>query len=111
MPERDINRQAEENLASHGHPWHHEQRDATQGDDRMSIDELLRLSSLLLPAVVMWWLHIHLREIERDKQRVVRRQTDVLTLRAGDTVVGVMERDAGPSLFLTRRATERPHDA
>jgi hypothetical protein len=77
----------------------------------MSIDELLRLSSLLLPAVVMWWLHVHLREIERDKQRVVRRHTDVLTLRAGETVVGVMERDAGPSLFLTRCATERPHDA
>jgi hypothetical protein len=77
----------------------------------MSIDELLRWSSLLLPVVVMWWLHIHLREIERDKQRVWRRHTDVLTLRAGETVVGVMERDAGPSLFLTRRATERPQDA
>jgi hypothetical protein len=77
----------------------------------MSIDELLRLSSLLLPAVVMWWLHIHLREIERDKQRVVRRQADVVTLRAGETVVGVLERDAGPSIFLTRRATQRPHDA
>jgi len=77
----------------------------------MSIDELLRLSSLLLPAVVMWWLHIHLREIERYKQRVVRRQADVVTLRAGETVVGVLERDAGPSIFLTRRATQRPHDA
>jgi hypothetical protein len=77
----------------------------------MSIDELLHLSSLLLPAVVMWWLHSHLREIERDKQRVVRRHTDVLMLRAGETVVGVMARDAGPSLFLTPRATERPHDA
>ena len=77
----------------------------------MSIDELLRLSSLLLPVVVMWWLHIHLREIERDKQRVVRRHTDVLTLRAGETVVGVMERDTGPTIFLTRRATERFYDA
>ena len=77
----------------------------------MSIDELLRLSSLLLPVVVMWWLHVHLREIERDKQRVVRRQADVVTLRAGETVVGVLERDAGPSIFLTRRATQRPHDA
>ena len=77
----------------------------------MSIDELLHLSTLLLPAVVLWWLHIHLREIERDKQRVVRRHTDVLTLRAGETVVGFMERDAGPSIFLTRRATERPHNA
>ena len=77
----------------------------------MSIDDLLNVCSLLLPAVVMWWLHIHLRETERDKQRVVRRQTDVLTLRAGETVVEVMERGAGPFIFLTRRATERPHDA
>ena len=77
----------------------------------MRIDEILSLCGVLLPAVVMWWLHLHLREIERDKQRVVRRQTDVLTLRAGETVVGVMERDTGPSIFLTRRATERPHDA
>ena len=67
----------------------------------MSIDELLHWSSLLLPAVVMWWLHIHLREIERDKQRVGRRHTDVLTLRARETVVGVMERGTGPSIFLT----------
>src|ERR687888_584400 len=59
-------------LASPGRPWHHGARDATQGDHWMSIDELLHLSSLLLQAVVMWWLHIHLREIERDKQRVVR---------------------------------------
>ena len=77
----------------------------------MRIDALLCLRSLLLPVVVMWWLHIHLREIERDKQRIVRRHTDVLTLRAGETVVGVMERDTGPSIFLTRRATERPRDA
>jgi len=111
MPERDINRQREENLASHGIPWHYEPCDATEGDPCTSIDELLRVSGLLLPAVVMWWLHVHLRETERDKQRVVRRQTDVLTLRAGETIVGVMECGAGPSIFLTRRATKRPHDA
>ena len=77
----------------------------------MSIDELLRLSSLLLPAVAMWWQHVNLRETERDKQRVGRRQTNLLTLQARETIVGVMERGTGPSLFLTRRATERPHDA
>ena len=77
----------------------------------MSIDELLHLSPLLLPVVVMWWLRVHLRETECERQQAVRRHTDVLTLRAGETVVGVMERDAGPSLFLTPRATERPHDA
>ena len=77
----------------------------------MSVDDLLRLSSILLPVVMVWLLRVHLREIERDKQWVVRRHTDVPTLRAGETIVRVMERGAGPSLFLTRRATERPHDA
>jgi hypothetical protein len=38
-------------------------------------------------------------------------QTEVLALRAGETVVEVMERGTGPSIFLTRRTTERPHDA
>jgi hypothetical protein len=52
---------------------------------------LLSLSSLLLPAVVMWWLRIHLRETERDRQQAVCRHTDVLTLRAGETFVGVIE--------------------
>ena len=77
----------------------------------MRIEEILSLCGGLLPAVMTWLLWVHLREIERDKQRVVRRHTDVLTLRAGETVVGVRERDAGPSLFLTRRATDGRNDA
>jgi hypothetical protein len=59
----------------------------------------------------MWGLHVHLREIERYKQRVVRRHTDVLTLRVGETIVGVMERGAGPSIFLTHAATDGRNDA
>ena len=77
----------------------------------MSIDELLRLSSLLLPAVVMRWLHVHLRETERDRQRIVRRHTDVLTLRAGETFVGVMEDDEGSCTFLVHDATDGRDDA
>jgi hypothetical protein len=77
----------------------------------MSIDELLSLCGVLLPAVMTWLLWVHLREIERDKQRVVRRQTNLLTLRAGETIVVVMERGTGPSLFLTRRATDGRYDA
>jgi hypothetical protein len=77
----------------------------------MNIDERLRLSSLLLPAVVRWWLHLHLREIERDKQRVVRRHTDVLTLRAGETCVGVIEDDEGYCTFLVHDATDGRDDA
>jgi hypothetical protein len=76
----------------------------------MSIDALLHLSTLLLPAVVMWWLHIHLRETERDKQRVVRRQTEGLTLHAGETFVGVMEDDEGYCTFLVRDATDGRND-
>ena len=77
----------------------------------MSIDELLRLSTLLLPAVVMWWLHVHLRETERDRQRVVHRHTDVLTLRAGETFVGVIEDDEGSCTFLVHDATDGRDDA
>ena len=77
----------------------------------MSIDELLRLSTLLLPAVVMGWLHVHLRETERDKQRVVRRHHDVLTLRAGETFVGVIEDDEGSCIFLVHDATDGRDDA
>jgi hypothetical protein len=77
----------------------------------MSIDELLRLSSLLLPVVVMWWLHIHLREIERDKQRVVRRQNEVLALRAGETFVGMIEDDEGDCTFIVHDGTDGRNDA
>jgi hypothetical protein len=77
----------------------------------MSIDELLRLSTLLLPAVVMWWLHVHLRETVRDRQRVVHRHTDVLTLRAGETFVGVIEDDEGSCTFLVHDATDGRDDA
>jgi hypothetical protein len=77
----------------------------------MSTDDLLSVCVLMLSAVVAWLLWVHLREIEHDKQRVVRRQTNLLTLRAGETIVGVMERGTGSSIFLTRRVTERPHDA
>ena len=77
----------------------------------MSADDLLSLSSLLLPAVVMWWLRVHLREIEREKQQAVRRQTAVLTLRAGETFVGVMEDDEGSCTFLVHDATDGSNDA
>ena len=76
----------------------------------MSIDDLLSVCSLLLPAVVMWFLRVHLRETERDRQRAVCRHIDVLTLRVGETVVGVMECDTGSSIFLTCHATDRTHD-
>src|SRR5262245_51799656 len=98
-------------LASPARPWHHGSRDATQGDHWMSIDALLHLSPLLLPAVVMWWLRVHLRETERGRQRSVRRHTDVLTLRAGETFVGVMEDDEGSCTFLVHDATDGRDDA
>ena len=72
----------------------------------MSIDDLLNVCSLLLPAVVVWWLRVHLRETERERQQAVRRQTEVLTLRAGETCVGVMEDDEGYCTFLVHAATD-----
>jgi hypothetical protein len=77
----------------------------------MSVDEVLSVCTLMLPAVVRWFLRVHLRETARGRLQSVHMQTEVLALRAGETVVEVMERGTGPSIFLTRRTTERPHDA
>ena len=77
----------------------------------MSVDDVLSVCTLMLPAVVMWWLRVHLRETERDRQRAVRRQTEVLTLRAGETVVGVIERSPGRAIFLVHRCDRRSNNA
>jgi hypothetical protein len=77
----------------------------------MSIDELLSMCGLLLPAVVVWFLRVHLRETERERQQAVRRQNEVLTLRAGETFVGVMEDDEGYCTFLVHDATDGRDDA
>ena len=72
---------------------------------------MLNVCSLLLPAVVVWLLRVHLRETERERQQAVRRQTEVLTLRAGETFVGVMEDDAGSCTFLVHDTTDGRDDA
>ena len=77
----------------------------------MSIDDLLNVCSLLLPAVVVWWLRVHLRETERERQQAMRRQTEVLTLRAGETCVGVMEDDEGYCTFLVHDTNDGRDDA
>ena len=77
----------------------------------MSVDDVLSVCTLMLPAVVMWFLRVHLRETERERQQAVRRQTEVLTLRAGETFVGVMEDDAGYCTFLVHDTTDGRYDA
>ena len=77
----------------------------------MSIDELLSVCGLLLPAVVRWFLRVHMWETERGRPQSVRRQNDVLTLRAGETFVGVIEGDERYYTFLVRDATDGTHDA
>ena len=91
-------------LASHGRPWHHVTRDSVQGDHLISIDDVLSGCSLLLPAVVMWFLRVHMRETER-------RQNEVLTLRAGETFVGVIEDDEGYCTFIVHDAADGRDDA
>ena len=78
----------------------------------MSLEDLLSVwSLLLLPAVGMWCLRVHLRETARGRPQSVRMQTEGLTLQAGETVVGVLDRRHGPTIFLVQETTERPHDA
>jgi hypothetical protein len=66
---------------------------------------------LLLPAVMTWWLRVHLRETERGRQQAVRMQTEVLALRAGETFVGVIDRRHGPAIFLVHDMTDGRNDA
>ena len=37
----------------------------------MSVDDVLSVCTLMLPAVVMWLLRVHLRETERGRQQSV----------------------------------------
>jgi hypothetical protein len=65
----------------------------------------------MLPAVVMWLLRVHMWETERDRPQAVRRQTEVLALRAGETFVGVIEDDEGYGTFIVHDATHDRDDA
>jgi hypothetical protein len=76
----------------------------------MSIDDVLNVCTLLLPAVVMWLLRVHMRETERDRQQAVRRQNEVLTLRAGESFVEVIDDDAGYCTFIVHDTTDGRHD-
>jgi hypothetical protein len=38
------------------------------GRPPMSVDDVLNVCTLMLPAVVMWFLRVHLRENERERQ-------------------------------------------
>ncbi len=70
----------------------------------MSVDDVLSVCTLMLPAVVMWFLRVHMRETER-------RQNEVLTLRAGETFVGVIEGDEGYCTFIVHDAADGRDDA
>jgi hypothetical protein len=59
----------------------------------------------------MWFLRIHMRETERDRQQSMRMQTEVLALRAGETFVGVIDRSHGAAIFLVHDATDGRDDA
>jgi hypothetical protein len=72
----------------------------------MGVDDVLRVYTLMLPAVVMWLLRVHLRETERGRLQSVHMQTELLALRAGETVVGVIDRRHGPAILLVHEATE-----
>jgi hypothetical protein len=65
----------------------------------------------MLPAVVRWLLRVPLRETARGRQQAVHMQTEVLALRAGETVVGVIDRRHGPAILLGHEATEGSNNA
>ena len=77
----------------------------------MSVEDLLSVCTLMLPAVVMWFLRVHMRVTNDGRQQSVRMQTEVIVLRPGETFVGVLDRRHGPAIFLVQDATDGRNNA
>ena len=76
----------------------------------MSADALLSLCVVALPAVVLFSLWAYTLGTHRGRPQSVRRQNNVMTLREGETFVGVIERSQGQYIFLVHDATDSTND-
>jgi hypothetical protein len=77
----------------------------------MSADALLSVCVLMLPAVVIWFLWAYVFGRHRGRRQSVRMQQEAIALRAGETFVGVIEGDTGPSIFIVYDATDGTNNA
>lgn len=76
----------------------------------MYTDEWMIYCVLALPGVVLWYLWAFALNHPRGTQRSVRIQHEVLALREGETVVGVIDRRKGQSLFLVQDVHKSTND-
>jgi hypothetical protein len=77
----------------------------------MSADVSLSVCVLMLPAVVMWFLWVYTLGTHCGRQQSVRMQHEAIALRSGETFIGVIERDKGPSIFIVHDVTDGTNDA
>jgi hypothetical protein len=77
----------------------------------MHTDALMSLCIVVLPAALIWALWAYTLGANRRRKQSVRVQNEVITLREGETFVGVIERAKGQYTFIVHDATDNTDDA
>lgn len=77
----------------------------------MHADALMILCIVVLPAVLIWALWAYTLGTQRRRKQPVRMQNEVITLREGETFVGVIEREKGQYTFIVQDMTDSTNDA
>jgi len=76
----------------------------------MNADALMSLCIVVLPAVLIWALWAYTLGANRRRKQSVRMQNEVITLREGETFVGVIERHKGQYTFIVHDVTDSTND-
>lgn len=77
----------------------------------MPADTVMSLCIVVLPAVLIWALWAYTLGANRRRKQSVRTQNEIITLKEGETFVGVIERDKGQYTFIVHDVTNSTDDA
>ena len=77
----------------------------------MNADALMNLCIVVLPAVLIWALWAYMLGAKRRRKQLVRMQNEVITLREGETFVGVIERNKGQYTFIVHDVTDSTNES
>jgi hypothetical protein len=77
----------------------------------MNADALMSLCIVVLPAVLIWALWACTLGTQRQRKQLVHMQNEVISLREGETFVGVIEREKGQYTFIVHDVTDSTNDA
>jgi hypothetical protein len=77
----------------------------------MNADALMSLCIVVLPAVLIWALWAYTLGTQRQRKQLVHMQNEVISLREGETFVGVIEREKGQYTFIVHDVTDSTNDA